>query len=61
MFEKAFTEVNEILENMDESYVNQISKSFRRMIIENMDLNYQMKCYKLITIILVVEKKLLLI
>ena len=43
MFEKAFTEVNEILENMDESYVNQISKSFRRMIIENMDLNYEFR------------------
>ncbi len=43
MFEKAFTEVNEILENMDESYVNHISKSFRRMIIENMDLNYEFR------------------
>ncbi len=41
MFEKAFTEVNEIIENMDESYINQISTSFRKMIIENMDLTYE--------------------
>ena len=43
MFEKAFTEVNEILENIDESYLNKISISFRKMIIENMDLKYEFR------------------